>query len=402
MSQQIAHAVLANAANPTPELWRIITKMTYFAGLIGTIGVCMLYLIVLRPVLRRPSVAPADRTVLERRAGIFLAVIGTWFLVALYFQIAGKASRVKGKELPYSVGLRPSSIWHYVRVPANPGEWVASGTLTLVQYLMWALSAVVLMLLWSRRIRARTTGVVWAGLVLVFAAYQVTLLPTEFRKETSFDVVDSLLDHLHVFAISTWVGGITGLVVLAAARSRLTPGAGTTWAQLWTRFSTLALFAVGCVLITGLFLAWTYIGSPGELLSTSFGRFLLVKVSLVATMILVGGVNEFVMMPRIARARARGEEGSVFRLALRSFPALVGAEVALAVGVLFVLAFLTGSSRDEAGDPDPTLSGGILAIGVLLVVMLAVSFVATAKLSERLSRPAPAKVETETRVTSRS
>lgn len=72
------------------------------------------------------------------------------------------------------------------------------------------------------------------------------------------------------------------------------------------------------------------------------------------------------------------------------------------MGVLFVLAFLTGSSRDEAGDPDPTLSGGIFAIGVLLVVMLAVSFVATAKLSERLSRPASAEAESETPVTSRS
>lgn len=402
MSQQIAHAVLANAANPTPELWRIITKMTYFAGLIGTIGVCMLYLIVLRPVLRRSSVAPHDRTALERRAAIFLALIGTWFLVALYFQIAGKASRVKGSELPFSEGLQPSTIWHYVRVPADPGEWVASGTLTLVQYLLWALSAVVLMLLWSPRIRTRTTGVVWAGLVLAFVAYQVTLLPTDFGKETTFDVVNSLLDHLHVFAISTWVGGITGLVVLAATRSRLTPAAGTTWAQLWTRFSTLAMVAVGCLLISGLFLAWTLVGSPGELFSTSFGRFLLVKVSLVAMMIMVGAVNEFVMMPRIARARAAGEEGSVFRLALRAFPALVGIEVALAVGVLFVLAFLTGSSRVEAGDPDPTLSGGIFAIGVLLVVMVAVSFVATAKVSERLSRAAPAEAEPETPVTVRS
>jgi copper transport protein len=402
MSQRIAHAVLANAANPTPELWRIITKMTYFAGLIGTIGVCMLYLIVVRPVSRRSSVAPDDRSTLERRAGILLALIGTWFLVALYFQIAGKASRVKGQEIPYSEGLRPSTIWHYVRVPANPGEWVAAGTLTLIQYVVWALSAVVLMLLWSPRIRARTTGVVVAALVLAFVAYQVTLLPTDFGQETSFDVVDSLLDHLHVFAISTWVGGIAGLVVLAATtRRRLTPAGGTLWAQLWTRFSTLALVAVGCVLITGLFLAWTYVGSPGELFSTSFGRFLLVKVSLVATMILVGGVNEFLMMPRIARARAKGEEGSVYRLALRAFPALVGVEVALAVGVLFVLAFLTGSSREEAGDPDPTLSGGIFAIGVLLVVTLAVSFVATAKLSERLSRPAPSGAEQEIPVTAR-
>ncbi|KIF77995.1 hypothetical protein QR77_37580 [Streptomyces sp. 150FB] len=392
MSHLIAHVVLANAANPTPAPWRIITKMAYFAGLIGTIGVCMLYLIVLRPVLRRASVAPGDRAVLQRRAGLILALVGTWFLVSLYFQIAGKASRIKGKEIPYTEGLRPSTIWQYVRVPANPGEWVSSGTLTLVQYLLWGLSAVALMLLWSSRIRARTTTVVWAGLVLVFVAYQVTLLPPDFGKETSFDVIDALLDHLHVFAVSTWVGGITGLVALAATRSRLTPAAGTTWAQLWTRFSTLALVAVGCLLISGLFLAWTYVGSPGELFSTSFGRFLLVKVSLVATMIVVGGLNEFVMMPRIARARAAGEEGSVFRLALRAFPALVGIEVTLAVGVLFVLSFLTGSSRDEAGDPDPALSGGIFAIGALLVVMLVISFVATAKLSERLSRP----VRTET------
>ena len=106
-------------------------------------------------------------------------------------------------------------------------------------------------------------------------------------------------------------------------------------------------------------------------------------------MILVGALNEFVLMPRIALARAAGEDGSVFRLALRVFPGLVAVEALLAVGVLFVLSFLTGSARVEAGDPDPTLSGGIVGIGALLAVLLAVSFVTTAKVSERLSRPAP-------------
>jgi putative copper export protein len=187
--------------------------------------------------------------------------------------------------------------------------------------------------------------------------------------------------------------------VLATARRQLTSRAGDTWAQLWTRFSTVALCAVGCVLISGLYLAWTFVGSPGELFTTSFGRFLLVKVSLVACMIAVGGLNEFLLMPRIAKARAAGEDGSVFRLALRVFPGLVAAEVVLAVGVLFVLSFLTGSARVEAGDPDPTLSGGIVGIGALLAVLLAVSFVTTAKVSERLSRstapaePVPAAAE---------
>ncbi|MFI6083050.1 copper resistance D family protein [Streptomyces sp. NPDC051217] len=386
MSQLIAEAALANAANPTPAPWRIITKMTYFAGLIGTFGVGMLYLIVVRPVLHRPSVDPRHRDVLERRAGLLLALIGTWFLVALYFQIAGKASRAEDSEIPYGEALVPSTIWEYVRAPANPGEWVAGGTLTLVQYLMWAVSAVVLILLWSPRVRSRTAEVVGAALVLAFVAHQVTLLPTNFGEATFHGVLDISMNHLHVFAIATWVGGITGLVVLAAAGRRLGPAAGATWAQLWTRFSTLALAAVGCVLISGLFLTWMTVGSPADLFTTSFGRFLLVKVSLVAVMICIGGLNEFVMFPRIAKARAAGEEGSVFRLALRTVPALVAVEVALAVCVLFVLTFLTGSAREEAGDPDPTLSGGIIALGALLVVMLAVSFVTTAKLSERLSR----------------
>jgi copper transport protein len=388
MSFLLAQVVPGATANPTPAPWRVITKMAYFAGLIGTIGATMLYLLVLRPVLKRPSVDPADRGVLERRACLLLAVTGTWFLVALYFQLAGKAARVKGTEIPYGRALEPASIGKYVAVPAKSGEWLSTGAQTLVQYLLWAASAVVLMLLWSPRLRAHLTAIAASGLVLSFVAYQVTLLPTDFGKETLDGLVDGLLDHLHVFAVSTWVGGIATLVVLATARRRLTRGAGATWAQLWTRFSTVALCAVGCLLISGLYLAWSFVGSPGELFTTSFGRFLLVKVSLVATMILVGALNEFVLMPRIARARAAGDEGSVFRLAVRVFPGLVAVEVLLAVGVLFVLSFLTGSARVEAGDADPTLSGGIVGIGALLAVLLAVSFVTTAKVSERLSRPA--------------
>jgi putative copper export protein len=391
MWYSLAQAVPAVDANPTPALWRIVTKMAYFAGLIGTIGATMLHLLVLRPVLKRPSVDPADRAVLRRRTSLWLAFAGTWYLVALYFQIAGKAARVKGTEIPYGQALKPGSIWNYVTVPGKKAEWISTGAQTLTQYLLWAASAIVLMLLWSPRMRTHLSKIALSGLVLSFVAYQVTLLPTDFGKETLDNLVDGVLDHTHVFAVSTWVGGIAGLVVLATARRQLTSRAGDTWAQLWTRFSTVALCAVGCVLISGLYLAWTFVGSPGELFTTSFGRFLLVKVSLVACMIAVGGLNEFLLMPRIAQARAAGEDGSVFRLALRVFPGLVALEVVLAVGVLFVLSFLTGSARVEAGDPDPTLSGGIVGIGALLAVLLAVSFVTTAKVSERLSRSAPAE-----------
>lgn len=382
-------------ANPTPELWRIITKMAYFAGLIAATGVCMLHLLVLRPVLRRDSVAAQDREVLARRTNLLLGSIGLWFLVALYFQLAGKAARVKGKTLPYGQALEPGSIWTYVTTPGGKHDWIGAGAIFGVQFALWTITALVLMALWLKRFRARTTPFVVVALAANFIGQMITLVPTNFSAETTDTTVDALLDHVHVFAISTWVGGITGLVALAAARRKLTPGAGGTWAQIWTRYSTVALTAVGCILISGLWLAWKHVGSPSELLTTSFGRFLLVKVSFVAAMIAVGGINEFVLMPRIARARAAGEEGSVFRLALRVFPGLVAVEVVLAVGVLFVLSFLTGSARAEVPSDvqDPTISGAVVGTGAVLAVMLVLSFVATAKVSGRLSRPAPAAEE---------
>ncbi|MET7993383.1 CopD family protein [Amycolatopsis sp. NPDC005232] len=398
MSLLLAQAVSAAEANPTPEVWRVITKMAYFAGLIGSVGGCMLYLIVLRPVLRRPSVDPADRAVLQRRAGIYYALVGTWFLVALYFQIAGKGARVKGKEIPFGDALSPAAIWRFISVPGKKGDWISSGAEALIQYALWGLAAIVLMLAFSPRLREKLGVLTLTSLIVNFVAYQVTLLPTNFSKATFDTVANSLLDHLHVFSISTWVGGIAGLVILAFSRRRLSLGAGDVFAQIWTRFSTLAMVAVGCILITGLWLAYSLIGSPSELFTTSFGRFLVIKVSLVFTMICIGAANEFVMMPRIARARAAGAEGSVFRLALRTFPVLVSIEVLLAVGVLFVLSFLTGSARVEAGDvEDPTLSGSVIGIGVVLAILIAVSFVTTAKVSDRLSRSAARADEVEQR-----
>jgi copper transport protein len=349
---------------------------------------------VIRPVLKRPSVAPADRAVLTRTVRLLLAWIGTLLLVALYLQIAGKAARVKGKEIPYAHALAPSAVWRYVSVPAKHGEWISSGAETLVQYLVWAVAAVLLIVLFAPRSVARMSWLTWSAFVVAVIGYQVTAVPTDVAKATFDSVLDANLTHLHIVSNATWIGGITTLTILAAQHRKLSGTAGFTWAQLWTRFSKVALTAVGCTLITGSWLAWKFVGSPRELFTTEFGHVLLIKISLVATMIAIGAVNEFVMMPRIARARAAGQDASVFQLAVRVFPRLVAIEVLAALGVIVAVTFMTGSARAEGGDnPDPTVSGGVLAIGAVMVLLLGVSLIATAKVSERLARsPEPAVV----------
>jgi putative copper export protein len=384
---QVLTQLAAADPNPTPAPWRVVTMVVYFVGLIGTFGGSLVYVLVVRPVLARPSVAEADRDVLRRRAALTLAAIGTWFLIGLYLQLAGKAARVKGEEIPFSEAVLPPKLLAYLMKPAQPGEWMSVGAQTTTQYATWAVAAALLILLWNSRLHPHTGRVAGAAYVVAFLAYAVTWLPTDPAAETFDSVLDGVMNHVHVLAVSAWVGGIATLAVLVAAHRRLTPDAGAVWGQIWSRFSVVALTAVGCMVVSGSWLMWKYVGSIGDLFTTEFGRLLLLKISLVATMVAIGGVNEFLLMPRIAKARAAGADGSVFRLAVRVFPRLVAVESVLGLGVLFVLAFLTGSARAETGSETPVVDSGVITVGLVLIAAVTISLVTTAKISHRPVRP---------------
>jgi putative copper export protein len=309
---------------------------------------------------------------MERRIAQLLAAAGAFFLVTLYFQIAALAARSRGMRLSYGQALSPTAIWRYVST---------QGAMTGVQYGLWALGAVVLMLVWTRRFGAHLTAVTSSALAISLVSHQMTLLTT--RSLT--DAVGMLANHVHVIAVSVWIGGVAGLAALSRVRSKLSPAGGALWAQLWGRFSTVALIAVGCIVISGLYMAWTLVGSPAELLTTRFGNVLLVKVILVAAAVTIGGCHEFVLLPRMARARAEGDRHSTFGLALRTAPLLAAAEATLGAGALVAMTFLNGSARRQAGDAAATLSYNVIGLGVVLTVSLAASFVLTAKLAERLA-----------------
>jgi hypothetical protein len=66
-------------ANPAPPLWRVVTKIAHYVGLITTFGGAVTYLL----VLRRPAVPGPDRALLRRRFSVIMAIAGLWHLVAL-------------------------------------------------------------------------------------------------------------------------------------------------------------------------------------------------------------------------------------------------------------------------------------------------------------------------------
>jgi copper transport protein len=147
------------------------------------------------------------------------------------------------------------------------------------------------------------------------------------------------LDVLHVVAMSIWIAGLVALLFLVPAATRRldAPERSRLLAALLVRFSPLALGCVVALAATGATLALLDMGGLSPLLTTPFGRAVLVKALLLAVLVALGAINRSHAVPALRRlaagSQAPGGAGRLLRRTLR-------AEVALAVCVLGVTAAL--------------------------------------------------------------
>ncbi|MEU5418472.1 CopD family protein [Streptomyces sp. NPDC020667] len=374
----------ASAGYTMPPLWRILTKSGYFLGLSAAVGATVTYAAAVRPALGAPECGRGDAAVMRRRTAGALAWAGVALLVSGYFQLAARVARA-GKGMPFGDALAPGRIGDFLRAPAAKGAWVAQGTVYLVQNAVLLLASAALMALFVPRARRHLDALALTALPLSLAVSLVSAIPAVAPKDAD-KVLDLVFGQVHIISGTVWTGGLALLAVLAGARARLSESAGVLWADLWRRFGFVALVCVAAVLVSGLWMSWKRVGSLGQLWTTTFGLFLLLKIALVLAMVAAGAVNQFWLMPRIARARRADATSSLLHLTLRHFPKVVWAEVALAVAVLAVVPFLTGSARSEAGSPPPLPSGSIFATGAALTLTLAASLYVTVRVSDALSR----------------
>jgi putative copper export protein len=368
----------------------VVTELAYFLALASVIGGTLTYLVVVRPVVRgtEMGIDDADVVVMRRWSATLLGWSGLALVVAAYFQLASGVARADAAT-SFSEALAPARMWHFLAQPAKPGSWVSSGALTLVQNVLFIVVAVLLASLFVPGVRDRFDRLAAAAAACAVTASLVSSLPTNLGAETFDDVLGIIMTQTHIVAGCTWVGGLAGLVLLSRTRPALGTHAGLFWARIWQRFSVLALTAVGAVIASGSWLAWKHVGGVSELITTTYGRFLLVKLLLVFALMSAGAYNQFLLTPRIARTHAAGEIAKGFALTLRYFPAIVAVETTLGISVLFIVPFLTGSARAQAGDgAAPTLDGNILALGFVLVATLGATFYAAHRVSLLLTHRA--------------
>jgi copper resistance protein D len=118
-------------------------------------------------------------------------------------------------------------------------------------------------------------------------------------------------DVLHLWAASAWIGGLVLLVPLLKSSARHQSPA---WRKLELdaigRFSILGVIAVTTLVLSGAINAWIIVGSWQVLLATAYGQLLLVKVAVVVVMVAFACVNRIWLTPQLAATAAADQVAS--------------------------------------------------------------------------------------------
>ena len=145
-----------------------------------------------------------------------------------------------------------------------------------------------------------------AGLCLLLS---VSL--TAHAATQTHPAIPVLADWIHLTGMCFWLGGLpflfTGVRALRRAAGRLELPRRTS--AIAERFSTMALFSVAAIGVTGLYAAYLRVGSLQALYTSIYGQALLLKQVFVLLLLLLAAVNLLWILPRLRRAAARRRTG---------------------------------------------------------------------------------------------
>jgi copper transport protein len=170
----------------------------------------------------------------------------------------------------------------------------------------------------------------WVALLLGGAALLTISLNSHGAAVPNATALAVGLDWLHVAAMVAWLGGLIPLAIALRVAQR-DPAGTFPLATLIPRFSRLAASCIVILTLTGVYNYLIHINGLDLLAATTYGRVLLVKLGLFGVLLLLGGLNLFILSRqlrtsgnRLARAFGRSVGGEL----------LIGALLLLMVGVM--------------------------------------------------------------------
>lgn len=135
-------------------------------------------------------------------------------------------------------------------------------------------------------------------------------------------------DVVHLVAAGLWLGGLPALAYVLL-HGRRDPARAEVATRATLRFSTLAVASVAALAASGLTNSAILLGWPGDLIASSYGRVLAVKMALFASMLILATVNRYRLTPRLPGP-----------CAIRRLTATTLAETGLGAGVVLLVGIL--------------------------------------------------------------
>jgi putative copper resistance protein D len=140
------------------------------------------------------------------------------------------------------------------------------------------------------------------------------------------DMIPILLIGIHLLGVAFWIGALTPLLIISRNNdlSRIAAAAA--------RFGRAALFAVGGLITAGAGLLWMLLGDLTALWTSSYGRYVMLKLAFVGCLLCFAAFNKLRLTPRLLAGDFE---------AIRSLRTSIRLEVLLAFLILAVTAALT-------------------------------------------------------------
>ncbi|RXH35577.1 copper-binding protein [Bradyrhizobium nanningense] len=174
---------------------------------------------------------------------------------------------------------------------ATAGPWkvafaTSAGPALLVAFAAMLFALMALGSAWYARALAMI-AFIGVGLSLAMTGHAATAPPEVLMRPAIF---------LHGLGVAFWIGALAPLVALVSK-----PTAATI--PIVSRFSRIAMPAVGVLALTGLGLAIVQLEKPAALIETRYGLILLVKLVLVLVLLALAALNRFRLTPAFAETR---------------------------------------------------------------------------------------------------
>jgi copper transport protein len=228
------------------------------------------------------------------------------------------------------------------------------GRVLLARALLGACALSVLVV--SRVVGLRVTGPRTLFVLLALASASVATLPLAGHAAAA-SAQAIVLDGLHVFAVTAWLGGLIALASVILPGAFLLPSearAAVVVPPLLT-FSRIAPFLVALAVSTGGVLGLGMLGSLDAVLASPYGQVMLIKGSLATVPVGIGAYHRFRVMPPL-RTSAKADRPPPLRRLARTL-ALEIAAGAVVLALAAMLSSVSPPAAPAAPGPDPEPQG---------------------------------------------